>query len=176
MSVCPCICVFVSLCVFRSECVTGSCLCSHACPSKLFFFNRLQVRISELKEIVSYRAGPAAASSQPSVSQSNNMHRGGAVTANSVPVSSASDTVAAASPPAAAPAVDRRQLRSAVNNLSVFIENIDDNASPASSPIHSSQSGTPTASHTSRVSAATREVIQALASEDGSRCTHAPCC
>jgi hypothetical protein len=132
------------------------------------------VRISELKEIVSYRGGAAP----QRVTSENDMHRGGAAPASSGPVlyqesdmrGDAVETVAATSPSSPAPAVDRQQLRAAVSNLSLFTENVDDNISASSSPAYSSSHGTATASHTARVAAATRQLIQVLTLEDGSRC------
>jgi hypothetical protein len=113
---------------------------------------RCQVRISELKEILSYRGGfPSAL--QPQV--------GSQIKAESA------DDVATASKTAVA---DRQQLRSAISNLSLCIDRAGDDESPVSSPVTESAAG----QGGSRVSTATHHIIRALALEDGSSCGPIP--
>lgn len=133
-----------------------------------FGFICRQVRISELKEIVSYRGGTVPTALDPAFDLGSSLYGSAAamVAAPSSPKASASSPRASASSPTAA---NRQQLRDAVSSLSLYIDHVDDHVSPLSSPAQASANAIAAASHTSRIAAATRQLIHTLALEDGSR-------
>jgi hypothetical protein len=134
-----------------------------------FGFIRRQVRISELKEIVSYRGGTVPTALDPAFDLGSSLYGSAAamVAAPSSPKASASSPRASASSPTAA---NRQQLRDAVSSLSLYVDHVDDHVSPLSSPAQASANAIAAASHTSRIAAATRQLIHTLSLEDGSRC------
>jgi hypothetical protein len=114
------------------------------------------VRISELKEILSYRGGfPSAL--QPQVGSESKLEIG-----SESKVQSAESITSALKPSVA----DRQQLRTAISNLSLCIDRAGDVDSPLSSPQTESAAGQGSA----RVSTATHHIIRALALEDISSC------
>ncbi len=108
-----------------------------------------QVRISELKEIVSFRGGIAPSALQPEVGSESDLE------------STNHNTAAASS--AAAPA-DRRELREAMGDLSQCIHLADEEALQLSGS---------NADLSANISAKTARIMRALALEDASTCS--PC-
>jgi hypothetical protein len=136
-------------------------------------FTVLQVRVSELKEIVCYRGSPPPAALPNGEEQHlQTEHR------SSQPTSPAAAEVAGSPKVAeAAKSTDGQLFRAAVSNLSLCIDQGGEEKTPSSSPQASLHSSSVAPTRDVRIASATRQLLRTASYEDGFGCTlfNAPC-